>query len=640
MDIFLDFEIFSEADIRKVGPYAYANHPSTEPMCMAHAIDDGPVELWRPGQPWPFTEEHANATYHAHNAAFERAIFKYVMPKYGVPDIPLEQWQCTAAKCAALSLPRSLDGASKALGLDLLKDKDGHRIMLKLCKPRKPSKKNPDTRWTRRTAPEDFAKMEAYCIQDVEVERAIDRVTPPLPPSEVAVWQLDQIINDTGIPIDVEAVEEAIDALKRRAVVLKQRFRELTGLNAPTQVEKTLQWLNAQGCNVSDLSKESVNEQLDRWPEITPVGEVLRIRRELSLSSVSKFNAMLSRAVDGRVQGAHMYHGASTGRWSGVGVQFQNVIKGKLSGDTDEETDQIIEETIQDFDLFELLYDDVTTRLSWTIRSMVYEPKGLLVWDFAGIEARVLAWAAGQQDLLQAIRQGADVYKRLASRIYNVPVEDVTDAQRMVGKIAVLGLGYQMGPGRFYETCHAWGAEDVSPELAELVVKTYRETNPRIKRLWYSCQNAAIAAVENPGQVFQAGPQYKFCQSGDWLWARLPSSRKLAYYKPEIGKGKFGKQLTFMGTNAINRQWERQSTYGGKLVENLIQATARDLLASAMLRIHRAGHKILFHVHDEAIIEGTPDQQEAVEALAAQVPRWAEGCPIEVEGFASKRYRK
>jgi DNA polymerase len=643
MHLFIDFETFSEVDLKKTSVWNYAAHESTDILCLAYAIDDDPVDIWIAGTPLPaWFLDISEYTIHAHNAQFESVIWEvHCVPQKGWPAIDPMQWRCTAARAAAAALPRSLDKCAKALGLKIQKDNDGHRAMLRLCKP------NPQTK--RRIAydeePERFERMYDYCKNDVEVERAIYKATPLLSEAEEVVWRYDQRLNRRGIPIDIESVNNAIAIADRYSEERSKRVKEITGGVIATQRDKFVEWLNKRGINVDNIRAATVEKLLRDNTISEDVREVLQARQDLSKASIKKYDSMKNWASDGRVKFAHMYHGASTGRWAGVGVQFQNVARGAFNG---VQTAAAIEAMkSRDPALLELVFGDVTTTLSNCLRAMVCAPEGksLYVIDFAAIEARVLAWLAGDTPLLEAFRQGVDPYVQMAAKLYHVDPADVTKAQRFVGKICILGLGYGMGGETFQKTCATWGAGDLDREFCDRAVDLYRTSHPAIKRYWYAIDDSAKAAVKNPGRLYQCGKKIDFRVVRGWLATTLPNGRKIRYYDPQIRdvEASWGNEIpsvTYMGLN-FQHQWERQNTYGGKLAENCTQAVARDLLVEAMGRLERAGYQVIFHVHDEMIVEhdsGVPI--ETIEGIVEEVPAWARGCPVNAEGFVSQRYRK
>jgi DNA polymerase bacteriophage-type len=643
---FVDFETRSCCDLKAAGIAVYAVHPSTEVLCLAYAEGEKPVSLWTPGMkpPEPLVAAAARGDlFHAHNAMFEFYIWNSLLTDLGFPVLPIGRWRCTAARAAASALPRDLARAAKALGLVQQKDQDGKRVMMKLSRPRKPTKNN-DSPW--HTDPDDFKTLFEYCIQDVQVERAIHNALPPLTPFEEQLWCIDLAINHRGVLIDTEMAAGAVKVWAEHAKRLVKRLAEVTGGAVTTgrQIDRMLKWLHSHGVNIADLTAPTVKESLaGELPEAAR--EVLTIRQELSQSSVAKYEAMLAQTVvDDRVRGIHLYCGAErTGRWAGRGIQTQNIPRGELKiNDYDWAAAMV---ATGDLGVVERELGPVPKALVAMIRPAIRaaEGKRLLVVDYAAIEARVLAWLARQQDLIQQFRDGHDVYIALAAKVYGIEPSEVTKQQRTVGKVAVLGLGYGMGAKKFLATCAKYGIE-VEETLAEQVVKVYRDANKRIQSFWYDLEAACVEAVDE-GRCTRVGRLT--CRIEDrWLTIELPSGRKLRYFDPkcEDGETPWGKKvrkLTFMGLD-VNKRWVRQETYGGKLVENVTQATARDLLAEGIVRLEGYGYPVVMHVHDEVVceVEWWRGSITAMEAILCELPEWAAGLPIQAEGFETTRYKK
>lgn len=651
---FFDFETRGVVDLRKTGVYRYAEDPRTSVLCFALAVDDGEPICWRPGLPLPKLLEDAVANpsveFHAHNAGFERQIWRNVFaPRYGLPDLPVTRWRCTAARCAVAGLPRGLDAAAGLLGVPISKDKLGRSLMLAYCRPRKPTKTDPRI-WL--DDPGDLDRIAVYCAQDVRVEREVHRRSPPMPASELKVWQLDQVVNDRGVYVDRRFIAAVLRQYNTYSARLNAELQAITGGAVPSAraVAAMVDWLNWQGVNVGDLKAETVDELLGR-ADLTPEARrVVEIRSSLSLASLGKFPAMDARAsVDGRVRGAHLYWGANTGRFSGQGVQLQNVPRGTVAA---ADQGRFMTAICADVDGFKGLAAEVgeprvTDTLSSLIRPTLLASAGkvLIGVDFASIEARVLAWLAGEEELLESFRQGVDVYKQLASRIYNKPIESISKVERQLGKTAILGLGYGMGAAKFEATCTKQGI-GLPAGLAKYVVDTYRETYPEIVATWKEADYAAKRAARWPELV--RARRLTYSRRGDWLRCLLPSGRSISYFGPICvqERSKFDENKTSPVLKYLAAKYGKsrlyESTYGGKLVENAVQAIARDLLVGAMFRLERAGLPIVLHVHDEIVVEVERDRAnlEYVEQLVSAVPVWAEGCPIAAEGFVGERYRK
>lgn len=653
-DIFIDYETYATVDLRTSSAYVYADHHETDVICMAWAIGNGPVKLWLPGDKlpsWLFDLE--GKTIHAHNANFERLITKGVcVKKFGFPEIPEETWCCTAAMAAAAALPRSLDGAAKALGTTIQKDGAGKKDMLRLCKP--VLKKGKRVRITKDMEPDRYETTYRYCKNDVSTEREIYKKLPRLNEIEEKVYHMDARINDRGIPIDIEEVRAGIRLCDRFAERKNEELAILTdgSVKTATQSVALTEWLNEQGVDTDNVRKATVDELLDGdLPDLAR--DVLEIRRALGKSSVKKLQAMERWNSHGHIRGTHLYHGASTGRFAGKGVQTQNFVRGYGE---DWVIDSIIRGAVHmDLDEFLEVHGEPFDEISSCIRGFLKAPEGhqFLVCDFASIEARVLAWLAGETVLLNDFYAGIDPYVSMAADIYGKPNDAVTKSERMLGKIAILGLGYGMGGTKFKDTVAAWGGGEIEEEFAKDVVKLYRERNENIKKFWYAQDRAFKQAIEHPGDIVGEGAVYwKYDADEEFARVTLPSGRRLSYYQPQIklcdppwrnADGSIPdkiEQTTIMTTD-LTRKWTRQKTYGGKLAENLTQAVARDLLVSAMNRVETNGLEVVFHVHDELVVLA-PDAAEAseLERLMKLKPAWATGCPVDAVAESMKRYRK
>lgn len=692
--VHIDFETRSTVDIKKHGADLYARHSSTEVMCLAYAVGDEEVRL--------ITEQELTdndtlrhlldlvgdeaVTFSAYNAAFERVIWEQVLcQRLGFPALPIRRWECTAAKAAAFALPRRLKDAALALEAEHLKDEEGHRVMLKLSQPRRPSKTNPDKFWYPHTNPRDFEILYNYCIDDVKTERAIDRLLRPLRPLEQEVWYLDQEINERGLTVDTEAIQKMLKLLGEIEDELVAEFISITNgeVSSPNKVASTLDWLReTQGLDLPNLQKATVEEALAS-PDISQTAaRALKLRQQLSKASVKKYSKMLDRADKyGRVRGELRYHGASTGRWTGNGVQVQNIKRPELDGA--QCLDTLLTHNTEDF---RFIYPNVAQAASSSVRASICARDGyeFVAADYASIEARVIAWLCGQEDKLDLFRRGEDIYCDTASSIYGYKCNKATHPQeRQVGKVSELALGYQGGIQAYAQMAVGYGLDmgevynvlgptitDEEREKFEYVFKNYvgrhgedaltrdealaadvikqrwRLANPAISSYWNDIQDAAIQAVKTGVPVEHRGVTYALVEP-DFLACRLPSGRCLHYHRPRVKSsetpwGQVKDTLYHMDFTTTSQQYIRIGTYGGRLTENIVQAIARDVLAEAMLRVEKAGYPIVFTVHDELICEvekGFGSVAE-FEELMAQPPAWADGLPIAVEGWSGRRYRK
>lgn len=600
---------------------------------------------------------HSGRQVEAHNAWFERCLWHNVLaPRFNFPAVSPRQWRCSAAKAAAHALPRGLDEALEALGLVERKDAVGTKVMKKMSRPRKPRKAERAAGVTGLLwwdTPELRAQLYAYCRQDVLAEAALSDALADLPPAETAIYLLDQRINARGFALDRSAVETALRLLATEQLRCNQELVALTG-GSPDKATKRalmLQWFHANGLpQMPNTQKETVDGYLDSAHLPAKARQGLTLLRALGRSSTAKYEAMAHWADpdDYRVRGSLVYHGASTGRWTGSGIQPQNFPKGKLAKDhplygVSMETtwDTLMSKTRPPFDIMEAL--------SYAIRGAITASPGhvLYVADYAAIEARVLLWLAGDEAALDIFRSGRDIYLEMASVIYGYPcTKSDHPLERALGKVAVLGLGYQMGVGKFVDTALVMGGVVIDEEMSQQVVDAYRSKFYLVKEMWYATEEAATEATLTKRAVQNGYTTWQ--REGRFLYCTLPSGRRLAYPDPEIRPkmtpwGDMRSQLTFMGVNPLNHQWQRQHTYGGSLVENITQATSRDLLAAALMRCEYSDTYVpILSVHDEVLAEarvGTGCVAE-FEALMAECPTWAEGCPVAAEGWTGMRYHK
>jgi len=656
--IYLDFETRSEADIKKVGAWEYSLHPSTDIICLATKQNLGGVSLITQEQLQTLTRKkevgrtilseaviEGKEIFESHNAFFEQAIWKNIMVKrYGWPEIVDHRWRCSAAVAAYHALPRSLQTAGAALGLGVVKDLEGKKVMLQLCKPK--------SKTGGFMLPEDsadkFQTLYDYCKSDVEAEYALSTRLGGLPKRELEIWQLDQKINLRGVYVDREAVRGALKILEEYIGKLSKEVLEISegAFETVNQRAKVMAWCQEQGESVNAYDKAYLAGVIDGIKN-PKVKRILEIRQALGKTSTAKYEAMLNSSTsDGRIRDVLKYHGALTGRWSGRLVQFQNLPRGNIK-DMDTSVKMIKRGSAT---AIEMLHSNVMNFMSAAIRGMVCAPEGklLVVSDFAAIEARVLGWLAGSEKMLAQFRNGEDLYKDMASKIYHVPVEEVTAEQRQLGKAAILGAGYGMGEATFYKTCLSWGIT-VSEELARVAIQAYRNNYPQVPLCWKEQERAAYAAVRSRQKIICG--KITWSVENGFLKCLLPSGRSLHYYSPkfEVKKSDWGDgvELTYLGEKLGGCY--RIGTYGGKLVENIVQAIARDLMAEAMLRVEESGFEVVLSVHDELVAEFdtaglTKDDlvkvQKNFDSLMAKTPDWAVGCPVESSGWIGKHYKK
>ncbi len=639
----IDIETYSEVDLPKCGVYAYAEHPSFEILLFAYAFDDEETQVvdLKCGERLPprvldaLTDPDITKT--AFNAAFERTCIGRCLGK----RLDAAQWQCTAVQSAMLALPLSLEGVGEVLGIERKKLKEGGDLVRYFSLPCKPTKANGQrTRNLPEHAPEKWQRFKEYCVRDVDAEREIRAKLQgyPIPAKEQELYRLDQEINDRGIMVDPVLVARAIECDEQYREKTTKRAYELTGLANPNSPAQLKEWLEGQGTQVDTLDKKAVRALLPGAEG--DVLEVLRLRLLMAKTSVKKYEAIRrSVCADGRVHGLLQFYGANrTGRWAGRLVQIQNLPQNHLS-DLALARDLVKAGRYADI---EALYESTPNVLSELIRTAFVPRPGcrFIVADFSAIEARVIAWLAGEQWRLEVFEGGGDIYCASASKMFHVPVEKhgQNSHLRQKGKIAELALGYGGAVGALT----AMGALEMGLAEEELppLVRQWREANPHIIRLWAQVEDAAMTAAREKARV-RLGRLTFHCRSG-MLFITLPSGRKLCYVKPRIQTNRFGGDgLTYEGVGE-GKKWTRIETFGGKLTENIVQATARDLLAEAMLRLRDAGLEIVMHVHDEAVLE-VPIGHSRVEevcALMAEAPAWADGLPLRADGYECEFYKK
>lgn len=639
----VDIETYSNVDLIKCGVYAYADSPAFEVLLFAYSFDGGETQIVDLAQGEELSTEVESAIFDdsitktAFNANFERTC----LSKYFRKRLSPASWHCSAVQAAMLALPRSLEDVGAVLGLERQKMKEGKDLIRYFCIPCKPTKANGGrTRNLPCHAPEKWELFKTYCVRDVDVEKAIRGKLHhfPIPESEMEVYRLDQEINDRGVLVDRELVHQSIACDLLHKDIVTKRAYELTGLENPNSVTQLKSWLGENGVEVESLSKKAAADLIQESDG--EVQELLRLRLLMAKTSVKKYEAMeRSVSSDGRVHGLLQFYGANrTGRWAGRLVQVQNLPQNHII-DLELARNLVKLGKYEDLELF---YDSTPNVLSELIRTAFVPQPGcrFVVADFSAIEARVLAWLAGEQWRLDVFTSHGKIYEASASAMFHVPIEEVTKGSplRQKGKISELALGYGGSVGALT----SMGALDmglIEEELAPLV-STWRNANPHITKFWWDVDAAAIKAFteKKKTSVGKITLEYK---SGI-LFIELPSGRKLSYIKPRMALNKFGRNgLTYEGI-AKNKKWSRIETYGPKLVENIVQGTARDLLAEAMLRVEKKGYTIVMHCHDEIIAEvpeGIGSVEEMSAAMAEQ-PDWAEGLPLRADGYECAFYKK
>lgn len=699
MRIHLDFETQSIVDIQKQGGVVYATHPSTKMLCAAWCEDDGPIHLvTTPSELDTALKDYANnpsVEFAAHNAGFEISILQMLYDRMLIsfPPPSDDRWICTAAKAAWYSLPRKLEGVGKAMQLPLEKDMEGNKVMQMLCKPKRATKANSDMFWTPETNPGAYEKLYKYCVRDVEVERMVDSLLPDLTERERKVWVFDRKVNSRGVHVDLALVRRILEYRELTKEDLERQCYLMTGVPKPSQHVALREWVNAaigdQFEPLEDMQKQTLAVRIADKTLPENVIPILALREEHSKSSTSKLEAMERRvSADGRIRDMFLYCAAITKRWGGRGVQPQNLPRGVYK------SDYAIRHLLNfDYDTFRMLYGKPMAVYSSCIRGCFVAGSGkdFIVADLNAIEARVVAWVAGERNVLEAFIQGRDVYCEEASTIFNRNVTKADGYERLVGKVSILALGYNGGINAFGTMCRAYSV-DLAPAfeslwstvsgdertkaglaykmyrakvekggikfplpenealVADIIKQRWRKKNATITNLWRECERAAIDAVLDKRPVtiggFDGRPAITFYMNGSFLMVKLPSGTEIVYPFPKVStqETEFGHKqaLSYRDVDDTTFQFIRKFTYGGKLVENIVQCLSRDILVDGMLRAEHAGYPIVLHVHDEAVAEvdeGLGDVQ-AFETMLATTPEWANGLPLKAEGWRGKRYRK
>lgn len=676
--LYLDLESRSTLDLKKVGVHCYAESPETDVLCAAYAVEDEPVKLWIPRQPVIMGDfvgdigdydvpagieylEKEGYEVICHNAGFERVMWERLLaPRYGWPILPRDRFRCTMVQALALSLPAGLGPLALAMGLNINKDDDGRKLMLQMAKPRKARKaeKKDGTYWFDDEARQK--RLRAYCVQDVLVEREIDRRLLALRPSEFQLWQLDQIINDRGVFVDLDFCNAALAVVDQATRWLNEELGTITGgaVAGITDVIGLAAWLGAQGFPTESVDKASVESLLARPDLPKPVQRVLRIRQEGGGAAVKKISALVAgRSADSRARGLLQFHAAGTGRWAGRRFQPQNIKRPEL----DNIDDAIEAVATGSADYVQTVFGNPLDVVGDCLRGMVTASLGhrLIAADFSTIEGRIIAWLAGEEWKVQAFRDfdagvGHDIYRITAGSILAKDPGDVTKPERQShGKVPELALGYQGGVGAFQKMAKIYKV-DITDDEAEEIKLDWRANHPRVEACWHDLERAAKSAIEQRGKIFHVD-RIAFRVAGDFLFMRLPSGRSIAYPYPCIKNkmtpwGQMKPQVCYKGPDPLTRQWTDQFAHGGLLFNNAVQGAARDIEAEAMQRLATRGYEtgdptsfgIVLSVHDEVVCE-VPENfgsVEEFESIMVELPKWAEGLPVAASAWSGIRYRK
>ena len=659
----IDLETFSSVSIKKAGAQAYIRSPDFEILLFAYSLDNGPVQIVDMAQGEKLPPEIVEAIYspeyikHAYNAPFEWGC----LSKYFGFKLPPSQWRDTMLHGLYCGYTAGLEATGRALGLpeDKQKLNTGKALIRYFCVPCKPSKANGmRTRNYPHHDPAKWQLFKEYCIQDVVTEMEIDtRLSAfPVPDFVQKQWETDLIINDRGVAVDMDFVHGALELGETVSTSLKEEAIQLSGLYNPNSVKQLAQWLEKEtGEEITNLRKETVSNLLSRDENSDEVNRMLAIRQELGKTSMKKYDAIEECVCpDGRVRGLLQYYGANrTGRWAGRLVQVQNLPR------TYTEPLDLARQLVKrrQLDGLKAVYGSVNDTLSQLIRTAFVAPEGhvLIDADFSAIEARVISWLADQEWRLEVFRTHGKIYEASASQMFGVPLELIKKgnpeyALRQRGKVAELALGYQGGVGAMRNMDSGGLLADLPDEEVQDIVNRWREANSKIRDLWYAFDSAAIQVINCGGVVNVRGctfaREFDCVQGSTCLSILLPSGRKLYYINPAIGENRWGNpSISYMGMDQQTKKWKRIETYGGKLVENCVQAIARDCLAQAIEHLEEAGFPVVFHVHDEVVIDIPPyaDNEtmlKSVVSIMAQPIPWAQGLPLGAEGWVGTFFKK
>ena len=638
----IDIETYSDVSLPDCGVHRYAASEQFEILLFAYSLNDEPTQIidLASGEKIPdkimeyLTDDSVIKT--AYNAAFERNCIN----RFFCLSLKPEGWRCTLVQASMLSLPLSLEGVGEALNLDKKKMSEGKDLIRYFCMPCKPTKANGGrTRNLPSDAPEKWELFKTYCIRDVDVEKQIRNKLAkfPIPDREQKLYCMDQRINDRGIMVDQELIGHAVACdLLYKETVTKKAY-EISGLENPNSVSQLKDWLNEKGIEVNSLAKAAVEELVENTQG--DVAEMMKLRLAMSKTSVKKYEAM-ERSVcpDGRVHGLLQFYGANrTGRWAGRLVQIHNLPQNHM------EDLELARSLVKEgrYDLVELLYDSIPDVLSELIRTAFVAKPGcrFIVSDFSAIEARVMGYLAGEGWVMEEFRGAGKIYEQTASKMFHIPIEEITKGSpyRARGKVASLACQYGGAEGALI----SMGALNfVEEEELKGLVQSWRTANPHIVNYWYEIDGAVKAAVKER-KMTKVGMVTVYYQSG-MLKIALPSGRVLSYVRPRMTVNRFGSESVSYEGVGTNRKWTRIESYGAKFCENIVQATARDVLAEAMLSLEKKGFDIVCHIHDEVVLEvpeGTSSVEEVNEIMAV-CPDWCEGLPLKAAGFESPFYKK
>jgi len=654
----IDFETRCELDIKVVGAWAYSEHPSCKILLMSWCIDEGPINPWRYGQPIPKALLKAlkkGYLIRAHNSFFEYCIWNHVaVPQLDWPKLDISKFYCTQALATAKSYKPKLEDCGEDMHLWVQKNPEGKKLIQKFCVP---SRKK-GVHWNEpEDHPREFNNFDGYCHDDVATQIAVANHVKRLSDIEHKIFLLTEKMNVRGLPIDVPMMKGAIALLEQFVKKANKEAKKIVGdaFETLTQTAKVKDWLNANGCKIDNMQKDTIERKIKkpgRMPKKTL--RVLKLRYQASKSSTAKYYSARDKlGKDNAVHESLKYHRAQTGRWGGVGLQIQNFVRPTLPRGTD--YDYLCELiTKRDYSHIESLYGDIMETLSSALRSMIKAPEGyeFISTDFSQIEPRVLFWFVNERKALNMFKSGEDLYCDMASDIYGFKVTKKHEFERSVGKAAVLGLGYQMGPDKFKEDIYKKADIEISLKLAEKIVEKYRRKYRKVKNAWYELNKAALKAMHNPGRrIYALSNRVYYYYNRKNLTVTLPSGRKITYIEPRTkwelppwGGETLYEKIVYMGVGSGNgKKWCEQSLYGGRAFNHIVQGSAREIMATGMLNAEKYGYSQIATIHDEAIAMvpiGFGSVEEYEELLVAR-DAWAMPIPVVAEkGYIGNRFRK
>jgi DNA polymerase len=648
----IDFETRSRIDLKDRGLDVYSSDPSTEILCLSAGYTEDDVQVWRAQDVPRWVLDHAanSGVIAAWNAAFEWHIWNRVGAKLGWPQIAWEQMRDSMAVAAANNIPQDLDTAGEVMDSTFKKDKRGKRLIQLLCKPMKAKKPGEEPQF--KEDPELMQELMDYCQRDTQTEISIVSKLRPLNYNEQAMWVLTQKINQRGVPVDPRELDNVIGVVTTENGVINEAITQLTGGIEVSKRDQLLRWFRERGLDLPDMQAETLEKAAKAGHKNPDVSHVLQLRMEGSKTSVTKFNKMADVQVGGRIRNGLVYHGASTGRWASRGINLQNIARPALwmKGENIQQAVSLAL-VYGDHDLMKVSFGDRTMdACSSIVRNAIKAPEGytFVDADLSSIENRVSAWMAGQTDKLELFRQGLDEYKTFASTsLYQVPYEEVTMDMRQVSKSAVLGCMFGQGAKGLVAYAEGMGVM-LDLGQAENAVNAYRNAYAKVKNCWYAMGQAAVDAIQNPGQTFKAG-KVAMKVARNALWMQLPSGRLICWQRPEVVQeytpwGKLADMVYVVSQNTFTRKWGRNKLIGSSIFQSSVQGTARDFLAESARRLDEEGVDVINLIHDEILSLSTVEDAQRVEKLMmtqmTTPPSWAPGFPLAAESWIDVRYRK